>query len=189
MITLTRVPEDRKEAGRAWSKIVRWLRTRGVTTYLRVMELGGSNGMRHWHILVDGQRTIPQTELSSYAAKCGLGYVTWISKVHERSGAVWYLLGYVFKSLGVADERQAGWRKVTVSRNIPNWDRVLQARHDVRTGDGAAADWGVVSSPDSVMHRAYLARGALDPWEGKDVPAAGAVSGRSRGNDGVVRDT
>jgi len=165
MITLTAVPDDRKEAARAWDKMVRWLKLRGVRTYLRVMELGSAHGMRHWHILVDGTSSIPQVELSGYAARCGLGYITWISKVRERSGAVWYLLGYVFKSLGVSDERQRGWRKVTVSRNIPNWERVLEARHDIPSADGNAADWAVVSGPNESLYHAYLDSDVMRPWK------------------------
>jgi len=168
MITLTSVPEDREEAAKAWTKMVRWLKSRGVVTYLRVMELGSDTGMRHWHVLVDGSQSIPQTELSSYAARCGLGYVTWISKVRERVGAVWYLLGYVFKSLGTDDERQRGWRKVTVSRNIPNWERVLEARHDIPSADGNAAAWAVVGSANESLYRSYLEGDVLRPWKEKD---------------------
>ncbi len=169
MITLTAVPESQAEARKAWTKLIRWLRTRGIVTYLRVMELGHVSGMRHWHVLVDGNQSIPQAELSSYAAQCGLGYVVWISKVRERAGAVWYLLGYVFKSLGVTDERQFRWRKVTVSRNIPNWERVLEKRHDITASTADSGDWSVVSSPNRAMYDAYLdGGGALSPWEDKD---------------------
>jgi len=131
MLTLTLVPEDRRKARVAWAKMRGFLKARGMITYLRVMELGPKGGMRHWHVLVDCT-FVDQGELSTYCASVGLGSVVWVSGVKDREGAVSYLLGYVFKSLGVTDERQEGWRKLTVSRNIPSWPKVLAARHDTR---------------------------------------------------------
>ncbi len=65
--------------------------------------------------LVDA-KWIDQAALSEAAAAAGLGSVVWVSRVKDRGKAIWYLLGYVFKSLGVDDERSRGWRKLTVSR-------------------------------------------------------------------------
>jgi len=145
MITLTLVPEDQQLARHAWTAMARWLRTKGMRTYLRVMELGGEHGMRHWHVLVDCPR-VEQAELSDKAGELGLGTVVWVSGVKSREGAVWYLLGYVFKSLGVDDDRQRGWRKLTVSRNIPSWNRVLEARYGGSAGT-AGERWVVVGGP------------------------------------------
>ncbi len=147
MLTLTNVPEDQGLARKGWQRLSRWLKTKGMTTYLRVMELGSEHGMRHWHVLVDVD-FIPVRELSVFAESCGLGKVVWASQVKSREGATWYLLGYVFKSLGVENARQKGWRKLTVSRNIPSWERVLEARHrgvDSRAGDR----WTVTRRIDS----------------------------------------
>jgi len=159
MLTLTLVPEDRDQARAAWGKLARWLRSRGMTTYLRVMELGSLHGMRHWHVLVD-MPWVTQSELSTRCAEVGLGSVVWVSKVKDRIAATYYLLGYVFKSLGVTDERQEGWRKVTVSRNVPNWTRVLRARHDWRE-DSSAAHWSVVVGsyrhmPDALTYESFV---------------------------------
>lgn len=142
MLTLTLVPEDRELARKAWQRVARWLRSKGMRTYLRVMELGGEHGMRHWHILVDLDY-INVRQLSAYCANSGLGKIVYASKVRSREGATYYLLGYVFKSLGVEDERQRGWRKVTVSRNVPNWDKVVSARHDIPAGS-SGTHWLVV---------------------------------------------
>lgn len=139
MLTLTLVPEDQKLARKAWQRVARWLRSKGMRTYLRVMELGGEHGMRHWHILLDIDY-VDVRELSLYAVASGLGKIVYASEVHSREGATYYLLGYVFKSLGVEDDRQRGWRKLTVSRNIPSWERVLEARHDIPPG-GAGSHW------------------------------------------------
>ncbi len=140
MLTLSLVPEDRGQARKAWTEMVRWLKARGMTTYMRVMELGSEHGMRHWHVLVDA-RWIDQKELSEQCLKTGLGSVVWVSKVKERDAAIWYLLGYVFKSLGTNDPRQEGWRKLTVSRNIPSWERTLAARANAQ--DPHDGRWGI----------------------------------------------
>jgi len=128
MLTITNVPEDQAAARRAWQSLSRWLKRRGMKTYLRVMELGSERGMRHWHVLVDAP-FVSVWELSAVAVQYGLGSVVWASRVRSNVGAVWYLLGYVFKSLGNEDQRQFNWRKVTVSRNIPSWPKVLEATH------------------------------------------------------------
>jgi len=158
MLTLTLVPENQEAARKAWTAMARWLRSKGMRTYLRVMELGGENGMRHWHVLVDCDR-VEQDELSRKAASVGLGYVVWVSRVRSRIGAVWYLLGYVFKSLGVHDGRQRGWRKLTVSRNIPSWPTVLKARADYVPGS-IGDRWVVVggSSRDDAFDPAWADR-------------------------------
>jgi len=142
MLTLTLVPEDRKLARKAWQRVARWLRSKGMRTYLRVMELGGEHGMRHWHILLDID-FVDVRALSVYCVSSGLGRVVYASKVKSREGATYYLLGYVFKSLGVEDERQRGWRKLTVSRNIPSWEKVVTARHDIPAGS-SGNHWLVV---------------------------------------------
>ncbi len=146
MLTLTLVPEDQAAARKAWTRVARWLRGKGMRTYLRVMELGSEHGMRHWHVLLDVPY-VDVRELSVYAERSGLGKVVYASKVRSREGAVYYLLGYVFKSLGVEDARQRGWRKLTVSRNIPNWDKVLAARHNIPEGSGG--DHWLVTGWDS----------------------------------------
>jgi len=159
MLTLTNVPEDQAAARRGWQRMSRWLKGRGMSTYLRVMELGSEHGMRHWHILIDTP-FVDVRELSAFAVDCGLGQVVWASKVKSREGATWYLLGYVFKSLGVENERQKGWRKLTVSRNIPSWQRVLEARHGA-SDDDPPSRWVVTGNVGS-DHR-------LDGlWEVKD---------------------
>jgi len=160
MLTLTLVPEDRDEARRAWARMRRWLKARGLRTYLRVMELGPLHGMRHWHVLVDCA-WIDQADLSTTAAECGLGSVVWVSKVKDPVAATWYLLGYVFKSLGVEDERQDGWRKLTVSRNIPSWSRVLEARADHRA-PGFDSYWRVVGRTDGDVPSAHFYVRQLD---------------------------
>ncbi len=145
MLTLTLVPDDQAAARKAWQRVARWLRSKGMRTYLRVMELGPKGGMRHWHVLVD-TAWVSQPDLSDFCAKAGLGSVVWVSLVKSREGATYYLLGYVFKSLGVEDERQRGWRKLTVSRNIPSWKKVLAARHDLP--EGRAGDHWLVTGWD-----------------------------------------
>ncbi len=165
MLTLTLVPESREDARRAWQRMSRWLKGKGMKTYLRVMELGDEHGMRHWHVLVD-TAFVDIRDLSSYAASCGLGKVVWASRVKSREGAVWYLLGYVFKSLGVRDARTEGWRKLTVSRSIPSWEKVLAARHDI-PASGTNDRWvvaGGVSGDVSVDTSDPLAR----RWKERD---------------------
>lgn len=159
MLTLTLVPENQADARKAWQRVARWLRSKGMTTYLRVMELGTEHGMRHWHVLVDLDY-VAQAELSTQAVVAGLGRVVWVSKVKSREGATYYLLGYVFKSLGVEDERQRGWRKLTVSRNIPNWDKVVSARHDIPAN--SSSDHWMVTGWDSGDVRVEPA-GPLEP--------------------------
>jgi len=161
MLTLTLVPEDQATARRAWQRVARWLRSEGMRTYLRVMELGDEHGMRHWHVLVDGPAFVDVRELSVYAEASGLGKVVYASRVKSREGATYYLLGYVFKSLGVENERQRGWRKLTVSRSIPSWEKVLEARHDIparSAGDHWLVIGGVsgdvsVDTDDPLAHR------------------------------------
>ncbi len=146
MLTLTLVPEDQGAARGSWQAVSRWLKTQwGMTTYLRVMEIA-PGGMRHWHVLVDCGY-VDVKPLSSYCEAHGLGKVVYASRVKSREGATYYLLGYVFKSLGVYNERQDGWRKVTVSRNIPNWEKVIEARHDI-PADSSGDHW-LVSGWDS----------------------------------------
>ncbi len=166
MLTLTLVPEDRDQARQAWARLRRWLKARGLRTYLRVMEIGhnpvnaGAPGMRHWHVLVDNL-WVDQMELSQAAGEAGLGTVVWVSKVKDHVAATWYLLGYVFKSLGVDDERNEGWRKLTVSRNIPSWPTVLAARADARE-PSADINWRVVGRSDGDLPSAHFYTKWLD---------------------------
>lgn len=164
MLTLSLVPEDRGEARVAWAKLARWLRrskvkplgrkggpsrvVRGMTTYLRVLELGSERGMRHWHVLTTCEY-IDVYELSEYAVQSGLGEVVWVSVVNSVDGATYYLLGYVMKSLGVKDERTQGWRKVTVSRDIPAWPEHLARRFPWNPESDTGAQWELVGSTDA----------------------------------------
>lgn len=191
MLTLSLVPEDRGAARAAWGKMAKWLRARGMTTYLRVMELGSEHGMRHWHVLVDAP-WIEQAELSRRAAEVGLGSVVWVSRVKDRAGATYYLLGYVFKSLGVTDERQEGWRKVTVSRNIPSWPRVVEARADYKA-ERDPGHWMVVGGdyrhmPDALTYAAFLEKQeAIHGNGGNDMGKAPGTGADDREVD-LVRD-
>jgi len=196
MLTLTLVPETQAGARAAWSKMTRFLKAHGMRTYLRVMELGPKGGMRHWHVLIDAP-WIEQRELSEVALGAGLGSIVWVSRVKDREGATYYLLGYVFKSLGVTNGRQDGWRKLTVSRNIPSWPKVLRARHDV-SSDRDSSRWDVAVGtyrhmPDALTYESWLAR-REEVFDGRgtdlgEAPGTGAdepqvVRVRGSGTDG-----
>lgn len=134
MLTITLVPEDRLKARVAWTRIARWLRVQGVTTYLRVMEHGRLHGMRHWHVLVQGTAYLESNALTLNCQAAGTGFA-WVTAVRDRDAAVKYLLKYLFKDLGLAkDARDAGWRRVCASRNIAPWS-LVQQRLAVNRGD------------------------------------------------------
>jgi len=121
MLTFTLVPDDRRVARLAWTALVRWMRARGVHTYVRTMEYGSRTGMRHWHALVAGTGYIDHAQLSKKAEEVGLGPNVWIARVKDKRGAASYLLKYALKALGEYDTRRDGWRCITASRNVPSW--------------------------------------------------------------------
>ncbi len=146
MLLLTNVPEDQVKARQGWTKLWRALKKHGCTEYLRVMELGPEHGMRHWHVLTTGVPFVSVWWLSRLAQESGLGKIVYSRRVYEISGAVDYLLGYVFKSLGVPDERKKAWRAVTCSRGVPNASKALARAYPFRNADKAR--WSVAGYVD-----------------------------------------
>lgn len=149
--TFTLVPEDRDRARVAWRRIVRMLRRYGVVSYLRAMEIG-KGGMRHWHVLVRGPKDIPHEVVSRTAVASGLGKVAWVKRVTDADGAARYVLKYVTKGGLAFGERFKGWRRVTVSRDIPSWVVIKELMAAARRGTGDPGnDWRSYGSVTEVV--------------------------------------
>lgn len=136
MLTLTRVPERRVDARVAWAVVARYLRKQGMRTFVRVMEFGSKTGMRHWHVLLEGEwhakPPFDMAELRGVVAGAGFGprvHVGTQRPEETRSKGVSYLLKYLVKDLGVRDTRTRGWRRITASRSVPSWDVVKALRN------------------------------------------------------------
>lgn len=128
-LTLTLVPEDKVQAGKAWTEYIRVLkRDFGVSTYLRTLELGQKGGLRHYHVLLHGASYIDANTLRALSERVGFGRRTNIKRVTDKAGAVHYVtkaLNYCLKEIGLEDPRLKSWRRVTVSRNLPNWPNTV----------------------------------------------------------------
>lgn len=123
MVTFSKVPDDRIQARKGWQSICKVLRTCGSTGYLRSMELGPKNGMRHYHVLLSGITRLDLPRINAVCSRAGYGFV-WATKIKDRQKASRYLLKYPFKDLGQYGERTRGWRIVTASRSVPSWSDV-----------------------------------------------------------------
>ncbi len=77
--------------------------------YARVLERGTRSGMRHFHVLVRGQK-VPHIVLVGLAHLFGFGQVGHVGDVYSEGGG-WYVAKYLGKSGG-----EEGRRKVSFSR-------------------------------------------------------------------------
>jgi len=124
--TFTLVPESRSEARRIWHNIRRWLRRRGMVTYLRSMEIG-KGGMRHWHVLLAGAARVEFAEVQALAVRNGLGSILWVTKVEDQARMASYVTKYATKGDGSGnEERFQGWRRLTISRDVAPWHVVRE---------------------------------------------------------------
>lgn len=128
MLTLTLVSENREVAASQWLAMRRWLKARGMRTYLRVLELGEKNGMRHWHILVEGIEYVDVDGLREASKRAGLGERVHAMRIRKREAALRYVVDYLTKSLGSDRSRTSGWRRITTSRNISPYLATKDAR-------------------------------------------------------------
>jgi hypothetical protein len=128
MLTLTQVSENREVAAAQWLALRRWLKARGMRTYLRVLELGDKTGMRHWHILLEGIEYVDVDGLREASRRAGLGERVHAMRIRKREAALRYVVDYLTKSLGRDRVRTSGWRRITTSRNIAGYLETKDAR-------------------------------------------------------------
>ncbi len=134
MVTFTNVPDDIVKARRGWQNIARYLRRLGVTGFVKAMELGPVNGMRHYHVLLAGVSYLDLEALNALLARAGHGFC-YATRVKSKQRAARYILKYPFKDLGAHATRFRGWRVVTASRSIPSWKLVSDRYHKKSSQD------------------------------------------------------
>ncbi len=136
MVTFSKVPEDKKTARAGWQAVMKYLRKSGITGFVKAMELGPKNGMRHYHVLLVGASRVDLEALNAICEFHNHGFV-WATRVRSKQRASRYILKYPLKDMGSTSYRFRGWRAVTASRSIPSWkDVTKQYRKDDYVEEG-----------------------------------------------------
>lgn len=132
--TFTRVPEDLRQAQRAWHALRRWLYRNGVTAYVRATEWSPGLGLKHWHVMTAGKAFISRRGLDKYLPSIGLGSVNHVRSIDDEKAAAGYLLKYVSKSFGTDYRKRI--RRLTCSRNLPAWEQLREVLFDKNDDSG-----------------------------------------------------
>ena len=142
----------------AWQQFIREARKRWkFRHYVRALENGEENGLKHYMVAITTRRWIPHGELCALAKKHGYGWVSWVNRNKGDARKVASYMTKYFTKEGTKGDLPRGARRITCSRGaLPTWEDTNKARRAERRW-GAEEDAEAPQVYAMVGHRSVAA--------------------------------